>query len=71
MAVTAIVDRIGSGDAFAAGVLHRYLAGAPLKSIADAGLALAALKHGVVGDMIHTTPAELEEFQSGGGDVRR
>jgi 2-dehydro-3-deoxygluconokinase len=69
--ISGIVDRIGTGDAFAAGALHRYLAGAPLRNIAEAGLALAALKHGVAGDVICASEAELAEFQPDGADVRR
>ena len=34
-------------------------------------LALAALKHGVPGDMILATERELDEFRPGGSDVRR
>ncbi len=71
LAVAGIVDRIGSGDAFAAGVLHRYLAGASLASAAETGLALAAMKHGVAGDSIVASEAEVAEFRGGGGDVRR
>ncbi|MFM2287544.1 MAG: hypothetical protein RL684_687 [Pseudomonadota bacterium] len=71
MVVSGIVDRIGSGDAFAAGVLHRHLAGAPLRAVAEAGLALAALKHGISGDVILASEAELAEFRPDGGDVRR
>jgi 2-dehydro-3-deoxygluconokinase len=71
IAVSGIVDRIGSGDAFAAGVLHRHLAGAPPRSVAETGLALSALKHGVSGDMILATEAELAEFRADGADVRR
>jgi len=69
--VAGIVDRIGTGDAFAAGVLHRHLAGRSPLECAEAGLALAALKHGVPGDMILATERELEEFRPGGSDVRR
>jgi 2-dehydro-3-deoxygluconokinase len=71
IAVTGIVDRIGTGDAFAAGVLHRYLAGEGPRACAEAGLALAALKHGVPGDMILASERELDEFRPGGNDVRR
>ena len=69
--IAGIVDRIGTGDAFAAGVLHRHLAGRNPRECAEAGLALAALKHGVPGDMILATERELAEFQPGGSDVRR
>ena len=71
IAITGIVDRIGTGDAFAAGVLHRHLAGEGPRQCAEAGLALAALKHGVPGDMLLATAQDLAEFESGGSDVRR
>lgn len=69
--VSGIVDRIGSGDAFAAGVLHRHLAGSALRIVAETGLALAALKHSVSGDAILATEAELAEFRPDGADIRR
>ena len=71
LAVTGIVDRIGSGDAFAAGVLHRLLAGRSAREAAEAGLALAALKHGIAGDMTLLDERELDAFEPGGADVRR
>jgi 2-dehydro-3-deoxygluconokinase len=69
--VSGIVDRIGTGDAFAAGVLHRYLSGASLRAAAEAGLALAALKHGIDGDTICASETELAAFEPEGTDVRR
>jgi 2-dehydro-3-deoxygluconokinase len=69
--IIGIVDRIGTGDAFAAGVLHRLLAGAGVREAAESGLALAALKHGISGDMTLLGAAELDAFGTGGGDVRR
>jgi 2-dehydro-3-deoxygluconokinase len=71
IAIAGIVDRIGTGDAFAAGVLHRHLAGTGPRECAEAGLALAALKHGVPGDMILASEGDLRDFRPGGGDVRR
>jgi 2-dehydro-3-deoxygluconokinase len=67
--VTGIVDRIGTGDAFAAGVLARIDDG--LAEAAAAGLALAALKHGTAGDHSVATPRDLAAFVAGLGDVRR
>jgi 2-dehydro-3-deoxygluconokinase len=69
--VTGIVDRIGTGDAFAAGVLHHHLEGSPMRTVAESGLALAALKHGVSGDMIQATSADMDDFRAEGSDVRR
>ena len=69
--VTGIVERIGTGDAFAAGVLHRWLEGGDVQAMAEAGLALTALKHSLPGDMCPATRAMLDGFEAGGGDVRR
>lgn len=69
--VTGIVERIGTGDAFAAGVLHSWLADGDVRAMAEAGLALTALKHSLPGDMCLATRAMLDGFESGGGDVRR
>ncbi len=69
--VTGIVDRIGTGDAFAAGVLHQHLQGGDAQAMAETGLALAALKHSLPGDMCLIGAAELAAFSSAGGDVRR
>jgi 2-dehydro-3-deoxygluconokinase len=67
--VTGIIDRIGSGDAFAAGVLARLDEG--LAEAATTGLALAALKHGRAGDHSVATLRDLAAFTSALTDVRR
>jgi 2-dehydro-3-deoxygluconokinase len=67
--VSGIVDRIGTGDAFAAGVIARLDAG--LEQAASAGLALCVLNHFVQGDLSPITADELAAFSPGGGDVRR
>ncbi len=67
--VTGIVDRIGTGDAFAAGVLAHI--NESLEAAATIGLALAALKHGVAGDHCVATPRDVVAFASGLADVRR
>lgn len=69
--VTGIVDRIGTGDAFAAGVLDGWLSGGDLAVMAARGLALAALKHSIAGDMCPVSRAMLDGFSAGAGDVRR
>ncbi|AKM09435.1 sugar kinase [Croceicoccus naphthovorans] len=66
-----IVDRIGTGDAFAAGVLLGWLDGGTAQAMAKSGLALAAMKHGIHGDTIAITRADLEKFEPAGTDVRR
>ncbi|RNJ62340.1 MAG: sugar kinase [Porphyrobacter sp. IPPAS B-1204] len=69
--VTGIIDRIGTGDAFAAGVLDGWLAAGDLALMAQRGLALAALKHTIPGDMCLVSRAMLDSFSAGAGDVRR
>lgn len=70
--VSGIVDRIGAGDAFAAGVLHGLLNDpADLEGAARSGLALTALKHSLPGDASLFGPADIDAFLSGELDVRR
>jgi len=66
-----IVDRIGGGDAFAAGVLHGLRSGGGIDAAARTGLALAALKHSLPGDAALFRQADIDGFLAGGLDVRR
>ncbi|MES3082189.1 sugar kinase [Sphingomonas faeni] len=66
-----IVDRIGGGDAFAAGVLHGLRSGEDIGDIARIGLALAALKHSLPGDASLFRQADIDAYLAGGLDVRR
>lgn len=67
-----IVDRIGSGDAFAAGVLHGLLRGEPAGRLLDFAHAAACLKHSIPGDVNLLPEADMLAFLSGdGSDVRR
>ena len=69
--VTGIVDRIGAGDAFAAGVLHAWRAGGDARAMAETGLALTCLKHSLPGDASRFGAADIAAFHAGGLDVRR
>jgi 2-dehydro-3-deoxygluconokinase len=69
--ITNIVDRIGTGDAFAAGVLYALAEGKSLNDVANTGVALAALKHSISGDACLVTHAQLSAFLSGHMDVQR
>lgn len=64
------VDRVGSGDAFAAGFLHGYLSG-DISAGLRYGMALAALKHTFFGDLSWVSRAETEALISGGGAAWR
>ena len=71
VAVSGIIDRIGGGDAFAAGVLHGIHTGRDLDWTVRAGLALTALKHSLPGDASLFGPRDIEAFLAGELDVRR
>lgn len=67
-----VVDRIGGGDAFAAGILHSVLAGKDPQYTINFGTAAGALKHSIPGDFNLTSVREVEEAMNEGGlDVRR
>ncbi|NEK64630.1 sugar kinase [Sphingomonas carotinifaciens] len=69
--VAGIVDRIGGGDAFAAGVLHGLRRGGDIGQAAATGLALAVLKHSLPGDAGLFRQPDLDAYLAGGLDVRR
>ena len=63
-----IVDRLGGGDAFAAGFLYGYLAGDVERGVAYGG-AMAALQHTIPGDFPFVTRAEVEDLLAAEGDT--
>ena len=69
--VAGIIDRIGAGDAFAAGILHGLRLGKDLDWTVRSGLALTALKHSLPGDASLFGARDIESFMVGELDVRR
>jgi 2-dehydro-3-deoxygluconokinase len=61
-----IVDRLGAGDSFAAGLIHGLLDNDVQKGL-DYGVATSALKHSIPGDFAWVTLAEVEALLKGGG----
>jgi 2-dehydro-3-deoxygluconokinase len=61
-----IVDRLGAGDSFAAGLIHGLLDGDLQKGL-DWGVAMSALKHSLPGDFAWLTASEVETLLKGGG----
>ena len=67
-----IVDRIGAGDAFTAGILHGLTAGRDEQSTLEFAAAAAALKHSVRGDFNLFAAADVERLLSAAPlDIRR
>lgn len=71
-AITGIVDRIGGGDAFAAGLLHGLAKGSNDQNMLDFAVAAACLKHTIPGDFNLASEADvLFHLSASGSDVRR
>jgi 2-dehydro-3-deoxygluconokinase len=67
-----LVDRIGGGDAFAAGVIYGVTQRLGRARIAEFAVTLAALKHGIPGDFIVARAADVwSAIEGGQRDVRR
>lgn len=60
-----IVDRLGAGDSFAAGLIHGLLDGDLQKGL-DWGVAASAIKHTIPGDFNWILPTEVESLLKGG-----
>jgi 2-dehydro-3-deoxygluconokinase len=65
-----VVDRLGGGDAYAAGFLHGYLENPDQLSRAVAvGNATSALKHTMPGDFVSATLEEIEAIIAGDAEL--
>jgi 2-dehydro-3-deoxygluconokinase len=62
-----ILDRVGGGDSFAAGLIYGLLSGKDLKWSLDCGVAHGALAMTTAGDSSMATLAEVERLMTGGG----
>jgi 2-dehydro-3-deoxygluconokinase len=69
--LSGIVDRIGTGDAFAAGVLHGLQSDMATADVAGFALAAAAMKHAIPGDFNLARADQIEAVRVGAYDVRR
>ncbi|KUO76907.1 MAG: 2-dehydro-3-deoxygluconokinase [Clostridia bacterium BRH_c25] len=65
-----IVDRVGSGDSFAAGIIYRLLTGKDFKEALEFGVAASALKHTIHGDFNMVTVKEAEQLVKGDASGR-
>jgi len=65
-----IVDRVGGGDSFAAGLIHGLLAGYDRQRTIETATAASALKHSISGDFNLVSLAEVEALVGGDGSGR-
>ena len=71
-ALNGVVDRIGAGDAFAAGILHGLLTGMEPQATVEFATAACTLKHFIVGDFNLASVGDVERLLAGvATDVRR
>ena len=65
-----IVDRVGSGDSFASGLIFGLVTGMSMPDAAEFGVAASAIKHTIPGDLNHATLAEVKDLMKGDGSGR-
>ena len=68
--VTNIVDRVGTGDAFSAGLIHGLMSGMPDKEALEFAVAASCLKHSIPGDMNFCSIDEVKLLMGGSGSGR-
>ena len=65
-----IVDRVGGGDSFGAGLIYAILSGKSSKDTIEFAVAASALKHSIEGDFNRVTVKEAEKLAGGDGSGR-
>ena len=68
--ITPIVDRVGGGDSFAAGLICGLVDGKDMKAALEFAVAASALKHTIPGDFNLVTRADVDNLAGGDGSGR-
>lgn len=66
-----VVDRVGTGDSYAAAILDGIILGKSLKETVEFAIAASALKHTVYGDVNPFNREEIEQFMLNTSDILR
>jgi 2-dehydro-3-deoxygluconokinase len=66
----AVVDRVGGGDSFVAGLIHSSLKNFDFKTRIDFAVAASCLKHSIEGDINLSSEEEINRLMSGDGSGR-
>lgn len=65
-----IVDRVGGGDSFGAGLIFAFISGYGPQEAIEFATAASCLKHSVEGDFNHATLSEVKALMAGDGSGR-
>ena len=65
-----IVDRVGGGDSFGAGLIYSFINGYSAKDAIEFAAAASALKHSVEGDFNRVTVSEVQKLAGGDASGR-
>lgn len=68
--INPIVDRVGGGDSFSAGIIHGLANGKPMDWSLEFAVAASALKHTIPGDVNMVSLQEVESLMNGNGNGR-
>ena len=65
-----IVDRVGGGDSFGAGLIYSLLSGKSAQETIEFAVAASALKHSIEGDFNRVSVSEVNKLAGGDGSGR-
>ncbi len=65
-----IVDRVGGGDSFAAGLIYSFLSGYSEQEALEFAVAASCLKHSIEGDQTHVSVDEVRTLMAGDASGR-
>lgn len=65
-----IVDRVGAGDSFTAGLIYGLIMRKPKQEVIEFATAASCLKHTIEGDYNRTTVEDVERLMNNGGNGR-
>jgi len=68
--ITHIVDRVGSGDSFAGGLIYGMQTGMPPQEALEFAVAASCLKHSIPGDFNRVSVDDVNALLAGGGSGR-
>jgi 2-dehydro-3-deoxygluconokinase len=68
--ITNIVDRVGAGDAFAAGLIYGFIKGREVEETLNFAVAASCLKHSFIGDVNLATEEEVKMLMARGSSGR-